>query len=479
MSMVINYNMMAHNTQRLLNNHYKSLDGTVEKLSSGLRINSAADDAAGLAISELMRSDIQAYKQGARNANDAVSLIQTADGALQSMNDLLLRMKELSEQAATGTYDAIQRDIMNKEFQDMAKEINRISSSTQFNNKSLLDGSLEGDYYGNDIESTGKLKVHFGTTNESAEDYFYIEIPSTDTAGLDLNIKAPDGSVPKDAFNNSDEYFIEEGVPTAEKTKIGNKDYDISELKPVIIPAGSTNVKIYSNGGRLQIFDRDGNHIAGKGIKSTPTNPWGQAGTAGQSFDPPTHVTTDNVDKILTEESGFSLGATYSDQIATGGNGTIQSGIGTLGNPYVLESPTTTDIIIYVVAPSVPDVPNDIYVEADTDSPFFADEIVFDEVIHIATQESAGSSLERVDEAIEIVTNVRAHLGSLENRLSGTISNLEIQAENMQVSESRIRDIDVAKEMTTFTKQQILVNSASSMLSQGHGLSRIATKLLQ
>ncbi len=299
MSMVINNNLMANNTQRLLNDHYSELGSSIEKLSSGLRINSAADDGAGLAISELMRADVTALNQGVRNANDAISLIQTADGALQVIDDKLIRMKELAEQAATGHYDANQRAIIDSEYQQMASEITRIANSTEFNGRKLLDGNLTGAYGVDEDskESTGQMKIHFGIDNECSSDYYYIEI----------------------------------GAVTASSLGLGNQS--------------TVNA---TNGG-------------------------------------------------------------YS----------------------------------------------------------------------ISTQEGAASALEAVERAIVSKDNIRAHLGATQNRLEATVSTLEIQSENLTAAESRIRDVDVATEMTTFTKNQILTNSAVSMLSQANSTAQMAQQLIR
>ena len=169
MSLVINHNMMAANAARNLGSSYNDLATSVRRLSSGLRVGSSADDAAGLAIRELMRADISALNQGVRNANDAISLIQTADGALGVIDEKLIRMKELAEQAATGTYNSDQRLMIESEYQAMASEITRIANSTDFNGVHLLNGNLSGaDHNGSGLTSTGKLKVHFGTANDSA-----------------------------------------------------------------------------------------------------------------------------------------------------------------------------------------------------------------------------------------------------------------------------------------------------------------------
>lgn len=182
----INNNLMAANVAGNLNSHYNRLATSVQRLSSGLRINSAADDAAGLAIRELMRSDVAALNQGVRNANDAISMLQVADGALGVIDEKLIRMKELAEQAATGTYDSTQRLIIDSEFQAMGAEINRIARATNFNGIHLLDGSLSGRHDGAGVNSTGAMKIHFGAGNDSAEDYYYVRIGACTTEGLGL-----------------------------------------------------------------------------------------------------------------------------------------------------------------------------------------------------------------------------------------------------------------------------------------------------
>ncbi len=189
--MYINHNTMASQVGNNLTSHYNDLKTSTSRLSSGLRINSAADDAAGLAIRELMRTDIAALQQGVRNANDAISLIQTADGALGIIDEKLTRMKELAEQAATGTYDSTQRLMIESEYQAMASEITRIATATDFNGIHLLNGNLSSDTHtGSTMSSTGKLKVHFGTANDSAEDYYYIQIGTSTASALGVGNQA-------------------------------------------------------------------------------------------------------------------------------------------------------------------------------------------------------------------------------------------------------------------------------------------------
>ncbi|WP_029893663.1 flagellin [Desulfohalovibrio reitneri] len=294
MSLVINHNLMAQNAARNLQTSYSNLGTSVERLSSGLRINSAADDAAGLAVRELMRADISSLNQGVRNAQDAVSMIQTADGALQIIDEKLIRMKELATQASTGTYNSDQRLIIDSEYQAMASEITRIASATDFNGIYLLNGNLSGDFSGAGLASTGQMKVHFGAGNDSAEDYYYVSIGDSTASALGVGLAAG------------------------------------------------------------------------------------------------------------TDAAGAS----------------------------------------------------------------------------ISTQELAQGSLEALNDAIISKDKIRANLGSLQNRLENTITNLQVQAENLQASESRISDVDVATEMTEFVRQQILSQSATAMLSQANSLPRLATQLL-
>ena len=223
--MYINHNQMATQVANTLTSHYNNLSTSVERLSTGLRINSAADDAAGLAIRELMRTDIAALQQGVRNANDAISLIQTADGALAVIDEKLVRMKELAEQAATGTYDSTQRMMIESEYQAMASEITRIANATDFNGIHLLDGNLSGDTHsGADLASTGKLKVHFGSMNDSAEDYYYIQIGTSTASALGVGNQATAFSSDADARSVSTQ-------EAAQKALVGLNDAVVSKDK--------------------------------------------------------------------------------------------------------------------------------------------------------------------------------------------------------------------------------------------------------
>jgi flagellin len=155
--LAIKSNIMAANAARYLGASYDSLARSVERLASGLRINSAKDDAAGLAVRELMRADIAMLEQGARNTQDGISMLQTMEGAMAAIDDALVRMKQLAEQAATGSYSSAQRSIMNSEFEEMANEIDRIAQATVFNSITLLDSA------------STNVTIHFGQRVSTAE----------------------------------------------------------------------------------------------------------------------------------------------------------------------------------------------------------------------------------------------------------------------------------------------------------------------
>ncbi|MBQ7584776.1 MAG: hypothetical protein IJU40_00815, partial [Desulfovibrionaceae bacterium] len=274
MSLVVNHNLMSTDVARNLNDHYANLRTSTQRLSTGQRINSAKDDAAGLAIRELQRSDLASLHQGARNANDAISMIQVADGALAIIDEKLIRMKELAEQAATGTYDSIQRLMIDFEFQAMGSEINRISAATDFNGIHLLDGSLRGSHDGSDLVSTGAMKIHFGTGNDSAEDYYYVNIPECSLVGLGLATRKV--TMPETPINVESLASMSTGDNnTVDRISLASKITPMS-----YIPKGSKNVTIEIDGlpgveDDIQLFTRDGYHLMGTKITddSDPTNP--------------------------------------------------------------------------------------------------------------------------------------------------------------------------------------------------------------
>ena len=345
-------------------------------------LTAPADDAAGLAVREMMRTDIRVLNQGVRNANDAISMIQTADGALSVIDEKLTRMKELAEQASTGTYTSAQRLIMNSEFQAMASEITRIATATDFNGVKLLDGSLSGSWV--DGASGNQMKIHFGSGNSSAEDYYYIKINGATASALGLGGGTGDAATAEANFASS------HGVAWRASGLYSDLSGTPASLDLVFSPT--------------DIF-QDYSNTHGAGICY-------YMGTGSDG----------NLYAITADYDGLSVMTYQSNEIIwSPGSG---SGVA------------------------------------------------------IQTQTNAQQALEKLDTAILSKDNIRANLGALSNRLANTISNQSIQAENLQAAESRISDVDVATEMSEFTRNQILVQAGVAMLSQANALPQLALKLL-
>ena len=496
----VNHNLMAYGVSRQLSAHYDTLADSVRRLSTGLRVERAADDAAGLAIRELMRADIKALGQGARNANDAISLIQTADGALQIIDEKLIRMKELAEQAATGTYDSTQRLIINSEFQQMASEIDRIAKATDFNGVKLLDGSLSGRHDGtgagsaDGLSSTGALKVHFGTANDSAEDYYYVEIGDCTLAGLGLREGGAAGG--GGGGGGGAGYG---GVPIlSDKIQNGVESGFFSGLVSfAVIPAGTKNFffQLDDNGlsgtDDIEIFTRSGQHIVGTNL------------TSWRVHIPHSPV---QVDEFMTENNGFLPTASYDDSLLNGVGAEVTftgennyhnfsfngMNIGYTGSDDATTGPSRSDF----EKVTIDEVKEDLIIMVVGLGTFRATAswtamptaggggVVTPgdpngDIISISTQELAQRALNRLDNAIVRKDQIRAHLGATQNRLENTVTNLTVQAESLQAAESRISDVDVATEMTTFVRNQVLTQSATSMLAQANAFPHMLLQLLQ
>ncbi len=544
MSLVVNNNLMAANVARNLNTHYGRLQTSTQRLSSGLRINSAADDAAGLAIRELQRADIAALHQGARNANDAISMIQVADGALGVIDEKLIRMKELAEQAATGTYSSTQRLMIESEYQAMASEITRIANATDFNGMKLLDGTLSSDKHdGSGLVSTGKMKIHFGTANDSAEDYYYITIGNCTAAAL---------GVGNSAYVGSGKYVLSETKTTlkdgTEVVKSADDQYVGANGTVVQVTATLTEAKraadgsgaIYYNDGtgwvvatgtpatqppsdaEIAAFpqakdDANGNLLVADAATgdlywkpdyvTTGANPKGvnqgtnvtTVTTNTEVFKEPAFVDADGK-AIVPQPDASKLTAVYkigNDEFykATDGsyvnvvNGAaytlpptaafpLPESSGDYGPKFVTQTglapgvaPTTYEQAEFKKADGT-------YLTAEEAKKVKEEEKIPSDGYTVSTQEAAQKALTAINNAIESKDKIRAHLGAMQNRLENTITNLNVQAENLQAAESRISDVDVATEMTQFVRNQILTQSAVAMLGQANSLPQMAMQLI-
>ncbi len=493
MSLVVSHNLMAANTARNLNTHYGRLATSTQRLSSGLRINGAADDAAGLAIRELMRADVAALHQGVRNANDAISLIQTADGALSIIDEKLIRMKELAEQAATGTYNSTQRLMIDSEFKAMASEIDRIANATDFNGLKLLDGSLNGKHEGSGMNPAGAMKIHFGTANDSAEDYYYIDIPPATVEGLGLvdykhselvetlPITYPPTAL-LDPFTTVNAIFNTSFSAIDPAT--GNFDIKIN-METTIEDGKVIKMRAFDEAG----FELDASdiyvradtlnvrYLNQQGIITGPIRNLvgGGAHVVNQYSNATDYIvisTNFHITNSLNPHFSINLGINHFGD----SDGKILD-LNIDGNTVSYR--TDQDALLHTFNfnrtwyddRSIGNVMSNMTYNKHIDS----EKAIYSD---IKTQEEAQNMLVRLEDAIVQKDKIRAHLGAIQNRLENTVSNLTIQAENLQASESRISDVDVATEMTNFVRNQILTQSAVAMLSQANTLPQMAMQLI-
>ena len=544
MSLVVNNNLMAANVARNLNTHYGRLQTSTQRLSSGLRINSAADDAAGLAIRELQRADIAALHQGARNANDAISMIQTADGAMGVIDEKLIRMKELAEQAATGTYSSTQRLMIESEYQAMASEITRIANATDFNGMKLLDGTLSSDKHdGSGLVSTGKMKIHFGTANDSAEDYYYITIGNCTAAAL---------GVGNSAYVGSGKYVLSETKTTlkdgTEVVKSADDQYVDANGTVVQVTATLTEAKRAADGTGAIYYNDGTGWVVATGTPATPPPSDAEIAAFPQAKDDangnllvadaatgglywkPDYVTTGanpqgvnqgaNVTTITTNTEIFKepafvdangkaidpqpdaseVTAVYkigNDEFYKATDGSYVKVVD--GSTYLLPATATFPLpessgdygpkFVTQTGPAPGVAPttyeqaefkkaDGTYLTAEEAKKVKGEEKIPSDGYTVSTQEAAQKALTAINNAIESKDKIRAHLGAMQNRLENTITNLNVQAENLQAAESRISDVDVATEMTQFVRNQILTQSAVAMLGQANSLPQMAMQLI-
>jgi flagellin len=489
---------MADGVVRNLAAQYDGLSTAVRRLSSGLRVNTAADDAAGLAIRELMRADIATLNQGVRNANDAISLIQTADGALQIVDEKLIRMKELAEQAATGTYNSVQRLMIDSEYQAMAREITRIGRATEFNGIKLLDGNLEGVHDGSgmgyrngppgsvdNLLFGGMLKIHFGTGNNPAEDYYYIRI--FDTTNMYLNL--------------GDEFSLESMAP-AEMTRPFLMGIELN-LKHRVISGRPLTQKEIDAGYYITQEEYDAafqaSRAASEAFMREAVYGFDSAASFMAAFNETFGASTVPRDTSFTGPEGLTHA--YLDGMDTADYAAIYAAYNAL---------TGDEKEKYQLAFMRNSIKNlgdrlrsgSIFTDPGANpggTDFFAavDEKLWDDIAwsgtyavnqflhlhtyagrNIRTQENGQHALGAVDRAMLKKDSNRANLGALQNRLENTVSNLQIQAENLQAAESRISDADVPREMREFVRGQILTSAATAMLAQANSLPRILMSLL-
>jgi len=408
--MRINNNIMAMNAHRQLTINNGATAKSLEKLSSGLRINRAGDDAAGLAISEKMRGQIRGLNQASRNAQDGISLIQTAEGALQESQAILQRMRELAVQASNDTNTDADRIAIQNEVEQLISELDRIGNTTEFNTKKLLDGSAVGVRKA--VNGTAKVNNNSGLKFTAAE-------------LTDFNKAATDNQA------------LYNGAITIVKVDSGTT---ISDVKFKIIDAAGNEVD--ATAGNAATIDGKGITIGENGITFS----------ASGFFTTETTLAFNGTDVLNDMKVGESLTIVL---------GKYEAAKSSLDESIMLQIGANAGQVTFI---SIGDMRAEALGVKDLD---------------LSTKFGAMNAVETIQLAIDKVSAQRSELGAMQNRLEHSIKNLDTSAENLQASESRIRDVDMAKEMMEFTKQNILQQAATAMLAQANQAPQGVLQLLR
>ena len=486
--MVVQHNMQAMNANRMLNVTTGQQAKSTEKLSSGYKINRAADDAAGLTISEKMRKQIRGLDQASTNAQDGVSSVQTAEGALTEVHSMLQRMNELAVQAANGTNAESDRQAIQDEIDQLTTEIDRVAETTKFNEIYLLKGDSEGG------TKTEKLAAHdaglAGTLVDNGD-------TATFTAkalkhGEEINIAGKSYTV--DGVTKPTNNSIAQGTMGAAGAKgtytfalagmqadlnskatftIDGKDYTIDVAKDDDATAIGTKLATALNG---KIDD-------GLGTKYAVTNNAGtltfEAGTAGANnkaitgaYKPLENGTTvtDIYNKMKDElATASSIGTDTAATVTNNNDGTFTI---TKGSVSVAES---LSFNLHVGADA--DLTNKINVNIETMNSAYLG--IKNLNVTDKTGTAATYAVDAIADAVAKVSSQRSALGAVQNRLEHTIDNLDNVVENTTSAESRIRDTDMAEEMVNYSKNNILAQAGQSMLAQANQSTQGVLSLLQ
>ena len=413
--MIINHNMNALNAHRNMGVNNTAAGKSMEKLSSGLRINRAGDDAAGLAISEKMRGQIRGLEQSSRNASDGISMIQTAEGALNETTNILQRMRELAVQSANDTNTSDDREQLQKEMTQLGEEIDRIANNTEFNTKKLLNGNM-----GSAQTATTGVVVNKGNLHATT-------VTATKLTEL------------KDANNNS-LGIAENDVITATWSVNGtqqtatltvNNTTDKMEKLLEQIKANSTANTATIVGGEINLTSEgtgSDKQINGFSIEVKSAS-------------------GDRKEAASNALSSFAIGTQAADA-RTNGSANLQIGA---------NSNQKLNLSIGDMRATSLGVKN----------------------LQVKNQSQANTAIKVIDEATKKVSSERANLGAAQNRLEYTISNLDNTAENLTSAESTLRDVDMAKEMMEYSKNNILNQAAQAMISQANQQPQNVLQLLR
>lgn len=479
MGLMVNTNTASINAQRNLNNTTRSLGQSFQRLSSGLRINSAKDDAAGLAISERFSTQIRGLNQAVRNTNDGVSLAQTAEGGLQESGSILQRMRELSVQSANDTNTTADRESIQEEIGALVDELDRIATKTTFNNQNLLDGSFTGakfhiganfrenltvsvkdsrsDALGRQARYSSSVDIQTAGAGDALSDGDVtvngVTIRSTVAAddSLSTTLNAASAISKAAAINDSSNFT---GVTAVvEKTEIVATS-DITAVTMDSTNNISINGKVLT-GFRVQDNDADDTLINQINAVSDETGV----------------VASLDVDNrlVLSADDGRNI------ELSVLGNGT-RTGLGGVGTTVTGGRLTLQSEDQYQLGGAATSKLGDVGGAGATLFGVNSDNSVKN--IDVTSREGANEAIATLDIAIGQVSSHRGELGAVQNRLASTVRNLEVSSENLSASRSRIQDADFASETATFSRNKIVQQAGVSVLAQANQQPNIALSLL-
>lgn len=488
--MKINHNMSAVIVNNQLKRTDDALSTAIEKLSSGLRINHASDDAAGTAISNKMQAQIDGLDQASRNAADGVSVLQTADGAINEVVNMLQRMRELSVQAANGTNTLGDKDAIQKEMEALTEEIDRVSKDTEFNTKSLLDGTIGRRVYA-DSQTISNIQVSDSVLAKKYEVQIVKEATSAIVeGGSGLKISETAMTMPEGTITiNGVKTKIEEGESMEsiyEKIRVAGEEAKVNVFAyeqgaAGDIEHGGYQPKAYEEGDALifmadvpgaketiEIVCSNDTLRACLGLSDLSIGP--VAGedaevTLGDGFGVQATAEVTGNDVTITDRDGFSIYFEIEAGMTTDAAGTVTSSnvtfdvtnIGTMTLQIGANENQTMEI-------SIPDLS--------------AKALGIDRV-DVTKVNGGDDAIIALDKALDKVGDVRSKIGAFENRLDSTVSSLDEFSENMTGALSRIADVDMAEEMSEYTKQNVLSQAATAVLSQANDIPQQVLQLLQ
>ena len=485
--MVVQHNLQAMNANRMLNITTGSQSKSAEKLSSGYRINRAADDAAGLSISEKMRKQIRGLDQASTNAEDGVSAVQTAEGALTEVHSMLQRMNELAVQASNGTNSQTDRDAIQSEIDQLTTEIDRVAETTKFNESYLLKGDADGATKKMYLEAhDAGLKGKLTDNGDGTATFVMDELKAGDSvtiAGKSYTIGAETADTDKiitDAEGKHSDIVIN-GATYKYIAANGNAD-DSDKDNPI---AGYYADGTWTAGGAKDLAALKGLATAGSTVEADGkklTSLKTADATAGVSSDDSSVITKGKAYELAAKEllAANQIGDTEGNaKVGTAANVdtaiTKDNGDGTF-KIKLAQTEVAEKLNFNLHVGSDADMTNKINVNIETMNSNYLG--IKGLNVSDDTGVSATYAVDAIADALQKVSDQRSSLGAVQNRLEHTIANLDNVVENTTSAESRIRDVDMAEEMVEYSKNNILAQAGQSMLAQANQATQGVLSLL-